>query len=75
MRSKSIGLALKFEGEITVFALFYLVFEVNFPSYKPPGALYLEGRFNGGFFYVTGLGGLYMEFYGILALILFPVVC
>ena len=26
-----------------------------------PGGLYLEGRFNGGFFCVTGLRGLYLE--------------
>ena len=36
-------------SKFTVFALFYFVFEGNFP-YKPPGGLYLEGRFNGGFF-------------------------
>ena len=29
------------------FALFYFVFE---GKYKPPEGLYLEGRFNGGFF-------------------------
>ena len=35
----------------TVFALFYFVFEGNFPSTSPGGGgLYLEGRFNGGFF-------------------------
>ena len=28
-------------------------------KYKPPVGLYLEGRFNGGFFCVTSLGGLY----------------
>ena len=27
-------------------------------KYKPPGVLYLEGRFNEGFFCVTSLGGL-----------------
>ena len=43
------------------FALFYFVFEGNFPSTNPPGGLYLEGRFNGGFFCDTGLGGLYLE--------------
>ena len=36
-------------SKFTVFALFYFVFEDNFP-YKHPGGLYLEGRFNGGFF-------------------------
>ena len=47
-----------------VFALFYFVFEVNqFSKYKPPGGLYLEGRFNGGFFAlpVWGWRGLYLE--------------
>ena len=37
-------------SKFTVFALFYFVFEGNFSKYKPPGGLYLEGRFNGGFF-------------------------
>ena len=29
--------------------------------YKPPGGLYLEGRFNGGFFALRVWGGLYLE--------------
>ena len=29
-------------------------------KYKPPGVLYLEGRFNDGFFCVTSLGALYL---------------
>ena len=38
--------------------------------YKPPGGLYLEGRFNGGFFSLPVRGayiwrGLFSEFYGI----------
>ena len=38
-------------SKFTVFALFYFVFEGNFPSTSPPGGgLYLEGRFNEGFF-------------------------
>ena len=36
--------------KFTVFALFYFLFEGNFPSTRPQGSLYLEGRFNGGFF-------------------------
>ena len=36
----------KVGSKFTVFALFYFVFE---GKYKPPGGLYLEGRFNGGF--------------------------
>ena len=37
-------------SKFTVFALFYFVFRGQFYKYKPPGDLYLEGRFNGGFF-------------------------
>ena len=49
-------------SKFTVFALFYFVFEGNFPSTSPRG-LYLERRFNEGFFclYLEGLihGGAY----------------
>ena len=31
---------------------------------QTPGGLYLEGRFNGGFFCVKSLGGLFSEFVG-----------
>ena len=52
-------------SKFTVFALFYFVFEDNFPSTSPPprggGGLYLERRFNGRVFCVTVLGGLYLE--------------
>ena len=44
----------------TIFALFYFVFEGKFQVQAPPPAgwgLYLEGRFNGGFWG----GGLYLE--------------
>ena len=58
-------------SKLTVFALFYFVFEGNF--LKPPGGLYLKGRFNGGFFALPVWGayvwrGLYMEglIFGIL---------
>ena len=37
-------------SKFTVFALFYFVFEGNFPSTSHQGGLYLEGPFNGGFF-------------------------
>ena len=37
-------------SKFTFFALFYFVLEGNFPSTSPRGGLYLEGRFNGGFF-------------------------
>ena len=46
----------------TVFALFYFKFEGK-SQVQAPGALYLEGRFNGGFltFRVRGRGALYLE--------------
>ena len=60
-------------SKFTVFAMFYFVFEGNFPSTSPPGGggggLYLEGRFNGEFFALPVWGaytwrGLFSEFYG-----------
>ena len=50
------------ESKFTVFALFYFLFE-GISQDQPPGGggLYLQGRFNGGFFCVTSLGGLYLE--------------
>ena len=66
---KSIGLAsLKVGSKFTVVALFYFVFLGQLSKYKPPGGLYLEGQFNGGFFWATSLGGLYLErlIFGIL---------
>ena len=57
-------------SKFTVFALFYFVFEGNFPSTSPRGGLYLEGRFDGGVFALRVWGaytgrGLFLEFYGI----------
>ena len=63
-------------GEFTVFALFYFVFEDNFPSTSPRGAYIWRGDLTEGFC-VTGLGGLifggaytwrvlFSEFYGSL---------
>ena len=43
------------------FALFYFVFEGNFQVQAQVQVQYLEGRFNGGVFCVTSLGGLYLE--------------
>ena len=56
-------------SRFTVFALFYVAFEGNFPSTSPRGDLFLEGRFNGGFFALPDWGaytwrGLFSEFYG-----------
>ena len=70
MRFKIDWASLIVGSKFTVFALFYFVFEGNFPSTSPRGGLYLEGRFNGGFFALRVLGaytwrGLFSEFYGI----------
>ena len=63
MRFKIGSASLIVGSKFTVFASFYFVFEGNFPSTSPRGGLYLEGRFNGGFFAlpVWGLihGGAY----------------
>ena len=61
MRFKIDWASLIVGSKFTVFALFYFVFEGNFPSTSPPGGLYLEGRFNGGFFVLPLWGGLYLE--------------
>ena len=62
--------------KFTIFALFYFVFERKFKVQAPPpgGGLYLEERFNGGFFALRFRGlifggactwrGLFSEFYG-----------
>ena len=42
--------------KFTVFALFYFIFEGNF-QVQASGGLYLEGRFNGGFFALLVWGG------------------
>ena len=50
-------------SKFTVFALFYFVFEGNFPSTSPWGAysLFGAGHLTEGFLCNTGLGGLYLE--------------
>ena len=72
--SNSIGLVLQLKGNLPFLLCFTLYFRA-ISKYKPPGGLYLEGRFNGGFFalrvwgglYLEGLihGGFFSEFYGI----------
>ena len=61
MRFKIDWASLIVGGKFTVFALFYFVFEGNFPS-TSPGSLSSEGRFRGGFFVLRvwsgGGGGL-----------------
>ena len=60
--------------KFTVFALFYFVFEGNF-QVQVPRCLYLEGRFNEGFFALRVWGayiwrGLFSKFYSILVKVL-----
>ena len=67
--SKSIGLALQLEVNLP-FLLCFTLYLRAISKYKPPGGLYLEGRFNGGFFALPVWGaytwrGLFSEFYGI----------
>ena len=56
---KTIGLAYSWK-EITVFALFYFVFEGKFHVQAPGGAYIWRGDLTEGF-WVTSLGGLYTE--------------
>ena len=63
MRFKIDWGSLIFGSKFTVFALFYFVFEGNFPSTSPPGGTYIwRGDLT------KGLGGLYLEglIFGIL---------
>ena len=62
-------------SKFTVFALFYFVFEGNFPSTSPRGAYIWRGDLTEGFFRYRFGGlihrterGLFSEFYGILPL-------
>ena len=58
--SNSIGLACSGK-EIYHFCFVLLCIQGQIPSTSPPGGLYLEGRFNRGFFCVTILRGLYLD--------------
>ena len=54
------------QSKFAIFALFYFVFDGNFPSTSPQGIL--EGRFNRGFFASLVWGAyiwrdLFLEFY------------
>ena len=60
MRFKIDWASLIFGSKCTVLALFYFVFEGNFPSTSPRGAYIWRGDLTEGFC-VTGLGGLYLE--------------
>ena len=57
--------------KFTVFALFYFVFEGNFPSTSPRGLIF-GGATSQRVFCVTDLGGLYLEelIFGILRYII-----
>ena len=48
------------EGNLP-FLLCFALYLRAISKYKPPGGLYLEGLFNGGFFCVTSLGCLYLQ--------------
>ena len=61
MRFKIDWASLIVGSKCTVFALFYFVFEGNFPRTSPLGGLYLERRFNGGFFALPVWESLYLE--------------
>ena len=58
--SKSIGLAYIWKW-IYRFCFVLLRIWEQFSKYKPPGGVYLEGLFNGGFFALPVWGGLYLE--------------
>ena len=60
-----------FGSKFTIFAFFTLYLRAIF-QVQAPGEIYLEGRFNGGFFAIQDWGGnikfwrgLFSEFYGI----------
>ena len=55
-------------SKFTVFALFYFVFEGNFPSTSPRVAYIWRGDLTEGFSCFTGVGGVYLEglIFGIL---------
>ena len=61
MRFKIDRASLIVGSKFTVFALFYVVFEGNFPSTSPWWAYIWRGDLTEGFFCVTHLGGLFLE--------------
>ena len=66
--SKSIGLAVWLEVNLPFLLCFTVYLRVIF-QVPAPGSLYLEGRFNGGFFALPDWAayiwrGLFSEFYG-----------
>ena len=71
MRFKLENASLIVGSEFTVFALFYVVFEGNFPSTSPWGAYIWRGDLTEGFLRYR-FGGLYLEglIFGILRYLL-----
>ena len=59
--SKPIGLALFLEGNLPFFFVLFCIWGQFFQVQAPRGDIYLEGRFSGGVFCVTSLGGIYLE--------------
>ena len=68
MRFKIDWASLIVGSKFTVFALFYFVFEGNFPSTSPRGAYVWRGDLTEGFFALRVWAGLYLEglIFGIL---------
>ena len=66
MRFKIDWASLIVGSKITVFALFYFVFEANFPRTSPRGAYFWRGDLTEGFLRYYTWRGLFSEFYGIL---------
>ena len=60
LRFKIDWASLKVGSKFTVFALFYFVFEGNFPGTSPRGLIF-GGAIKRRVFCVTGLWGLYLE--------------
>ena len=73
LRFKIDWAGLYWQGNLPFLLCFTLYSRAN-SKYKPPGGLYSEGRFNGGFFALRFWGaytwrGLFSQFYGMLSLI------
>ena len=70
MRFKVDWASLIVGSKFTVFALFYFVFENNFPSASPRGVYIWRGDLTEGFLRLY-MVGLFSEFYGMLKSFLF----
>ena len=66
MRLKIDWASLTVGSKFTVFALFYFVFEGNFPSTSPPGAYIWRGDLTEGFLrYMEGLIFGILQYFGL----------